>query len=103
VRILPAAQTARTGANHAQRRDGGQTFRLAAATPAPARDNGFGRIAADCAFAVDSAARYVAQQIGQILEEDEGAGPGAALAARAAYRRAMNANDPYPLNTAVSA
>ena len=90
MKILPASQAFRPRGDHGRPSAGDSAFRLPGSRAATGRDAAIRRIAASSAFAVASAAPYVAQQIGQIMLEDED--PGAiAAGANAAYRRAAQA------------
>jgi hypothetical protein len=90
VKILPASKAFPPRGDHQRPAAGDPAFRLAGSRAAAGRDAAIRRVAASSAFAVASAAPYVAQQIGQIMLEDEGPGAMAAGAA-AAYRRAAQA------------
>jgi hypothetical protein len=97
VKILPASQAFRPRSDHERSAAGDPAFRLPGGRAAPGRDAAIRRVAASSAFAVASAAPYVAQQIGQIMLEDEGPGAMAAGAAAAYRRAAQTGGAPAPV------
>lgn len=102
MKILPATQVFRPRGDRQRPAEGDAAFRPAHGRAAAGRDAAIRRVAASSGFAVASAASYVAQQIGQIMLEDDG--PGAAAAgAVAAYRRAAQAGRVAPPVAAVKA
>jgi hypothetical protein len=100
VKILPASQPFAPRGNH--RRATGEAAPFALERELPAR-----RPARSAATTVAMATPYVAQQIGQIVIEDEGLDRGAAVAAVGAYRaaglHARHMNAPVSGQLAISA
>ncbi|MPY69440.1 MAG: hypothetical protein GEU92_05075 [Alphaproteobacteria bacterium] len=97
MKILPASKAFRPRSYRERPAAGDPTFRLAGSRAAAGRDAAIRRVAASSAFAVASAVPYVAQQIGQIMLEDEGPGAIAAGAAAAYRRAARTGSAPAPV------